>query len=47
MIRWKIPQISKKTFQIWTYILNEWEITKIILGKQKSSLNETNINDNK
>jgi len=39
MIKWKISQRSKKTFQILTYILNGWEITKIILTKQKSSSN--------
>jgi len=43
MIRWKIPY--KKTFQMLTYILNGWEITKIILAKQKSSSNETKINN--
>jgi len=35
MIRWKIPQRSKKTFQISTCILNGWEITKVFLAKQK------------
>jgi len=44
MIRWKI---SKKTFQISTYILNGWEITKNVLVKQKSSSNETKTNNNK
>jgi len=47
MIRWKIPPRYKKTFQISTYILNRWEITKIVLAKQKSSSNETKINNNK
>ena len=50
MIRWKISKRSKrskKTFQISTYILNGWEITKIVLAKQKSSSNETKINNNK
>jgi len=28
------------------YILNGWEITKIVLGKQKSSSNETKTNNN-
>jgi len=46
MIRWKSYR-SKKTFQISTYILNGWEITKIVLAKQKSSSNETKINYNK
>jgi len=45
MIRWKIPQTSKNTFQISTYILNGWEM--FVLTKQKSSSNETNINKNK
>jgi len=45
MIRWKIPQRSKKTFQISTYILNGWEITKIVLEKQKSYSYETKINN--
>ena len=44
VIRWKI---SKKTFQIVTYIFNGWEITKVILAKQKSSSNETKINKSK
>jgi len=39
MIRWKIPQRSKKTFQLSTYILNGGKITKIFLTKQKSSSN--------
>jgi len=47
MIRWKISKRSKKTFQIWTYILNDWEITKIDLAKQKSYSNEIKINNNK
>jgi len=34
-----------KTFQIST--INGWEIKKIILAKQKSSSNETKINNNK
>jgi len=38
---------SKQTFQISTYILNGWEITKIILTKQKISSNETKMNNNK
>jgi len=45
MIRWKIPKISKNTFQTLTYILNGWEI--IILAKPKNSSNETKINKNK
>jgi len=47
MIRWKIPYRSKKIFQISTYILNGWEITKIVLPKQKSSSSETKMNNNK
>jgi len=47
MIRWKMPYRSKKTFQISTYILNVWEITKIVLAKQNSYSNETKINNNK
>jgi len=47
MIRSKIPYRSKKTFQISIYILNGWEITKIVLAKQKSSSNETKIINNK
>jgi len=47
MIRWKIPYKSKKNFQISTYILNGWEITKIVLAKKKSSSNETKMNNNK
>jgi len=47
MIRWKISWRSKKTFQISTYILNSWEITKNVLAKQKSYSNETKINNNK
>jgi len=47
MISWKISQRYKKTFKISTYILNGWEITKIILAKQKSSSNETKTNNNK
>jgi len=46
-IRWKISKRSKKTFQISTYTLNGWGITKIVLAKQKSSSNETKINNNK
>jgi len=34
-------------FQISTYILNGREITKIVLAKQKSCLNETKIINNK
>jgi len=30
-----------------TYIFNGWKITKIVLIKQKSSSNETKINNNK
>jgi len=45
MIRWKIPKRSKKTFQISTYIFSGWEITKIVLTKQRSSSNETNKNE--
>ena len=45
MIRWKIPWTSKNTFQTSTYIRNGWEI--IVLAKQKSSSNETKINENK
>jgi len=29
-----------------TYILNYWEITKIVLAKQKSSSNKTKTNNN-
>jgi len=47
MIRWKIYWRSKKTFQISTYILNCWEITKNDLTKQKSSSNKTKSNNNK
>jgi len=43
MISWKMSQRSKKIFQISTYILNGWEITKIVLTKQKSSSNETKL----
>ena len=35
IIRWKLPKRSKKTFQISTYILNGWEIIKIVLAKKK------------
>ena len=42
-----ILEICKKIFQISTYILNGWEITKIVLTKQKSFTNETKINNNK
>jgi len=35
MIRWKIPQRTKKTFQISTYILNSWKITKIVLMNKR------------
>jgi len=35
IIRWKILKRFKKIFQISTYILNDWEITKIILGETK------------
>jgi len=34
-------------FQISTYILNDREITKIVLAKQKSCLNKTKIINNK
>ena len=45
-IIWKISYRSKKNFQISTYILNGgWEITKNVLAKQKSSSNETKINN--
>jgi len=47
MISWKIYQRSKKTIQLSTYILNSWEITKIILVKQNSSSNKTKTNNNK
>jgi len=43
----KMKNTSNKTFRILIYILNGWEITKIILAKQKSSSNETKIKNKK
>jgi len=36
MIRWKVHERFKENFQKSTYILNGWEITKIVSAKQKS-----------
>jgi len=45
MIRWKILERFKKTFQI--NIVNGLEIMKITLTKQKSSSNELKMNNNR
>jgi len=45
MIRWKISYRSNKAFKISKYILNGWEIKKIVLAKQKNSSNETKMNN--
>jgi len=42
-----ILDISEKFSNINIYTFNGWEITKIVLAKQKSSSNGTKINNNK